>query len=467
MVKTSNRLATEALNEMWQMTGCDATALDNINLSGEDPVLSSIFRLGTAASATIGAASLAAAEIWRLRTGDRQEVSLNCRDAAIAFCSEHYTRIVGRPRTKFWSPISGYYQTNDDRWIQLHCQFPHHRAGVIKVLNCAEDPKAVQQAVAKWNGLDLERRCREELLCVALVRSPDEWAVHPQAEALSELPIIEIFKIGESPPMPLPSDVSRPLSGIKVLDLTKVIAGPVCGRTLASHGAQVIRIGASHLPLLESLVIDTGLGKRSAFLDLRSDLGAKRLRELASEADVFVQGYRPGTLSRRGFAPEELAKMKPGIVYVTLSAYSHRGPWADWRGFDSLTQSASGIVYEGMMAAGTERPHPLPCQALDHGTGYLAAFGAMVALKRRVEEGGSWMVRVSLAQTGQWINKLGRVDGLSVVNPEEKDIADLLEIHASPWGDISHVKSPEVMSETAPFWETGPVPVGTHKASWV
>ena len=467
MAKTSNRLATEALNEIWQMTGSDASALDNIKLTGEDPVLSSIFRVGTAASATIGAASLAAAEIWRLRTGNRQEVSLNCRDAAIAFCSENYTRVVGKPRTQFWSPISGYYQTSDNRWIQLHCQFPHLREGVLKVLDCADDPKAVQQAVAKWDGLALERRCREELLCVALIRSPEEWAVHPQAEALSGLPLVEIFKVGEAPPMPLPSDVSRPLSGIKVLDLTKVIAGPVCGRTLASHGAQVIRVGAAHLPVLESLVIDTGLGKRSAFLDLRSNSGVNRLRELACEADVFVQGYRPGTIARRGFAPDELAKIKPGIVYVTLSAYSHKGPWRDWRGFDSLTQSASGIVYEGMIAAGTERPHPLPCQALDHGTGYLAAFGAMVALKRRVEEGGSWMVRVSLAQTGQWIDRLGRVDGLSVVNPEEKDIGDLLETHASPWGDVLHVKSPEVMSETAPFWEKGPVPVGTHTASWV
>ena len=180
-----------------------------------------------------------------------------------------------------------------------------------------------------------------------------------------------------------------------------------------------------------------------------------------------MQGYRPGTIARRGFAPDELAKIKPGIVYVTLSAYSHKGPWRDWRGFDRLTQSASGIVYEGPIAAGTERPPPLPCQALDHGTGYLAAFGAMVALKRRVEEGGSWMVRVSLAQTGQWIDRLGRVDGLSVVNPEEKDIGDLLETHTSPWGDVLHVKSPEVMSETAPFWEKGPVPVGTHTASWV
>ena len=467
MVKPINRIAMESLNKIWRMAGCDVNALNDIKLTGGDPVLSSIFRVGTAASATIGAASLAAAEIWRLRTGNRQEVSLDCRDASIAFCSEHYTRIIGKPRPKFWSPISGYYRTGDNRWIQLHCQFPHLREGVLNVLGCAEDPDEVQRAVAKWDGLDLERRCREDWLCVALIRSPDEWSVHPHAEALSVLPVIEIIKIAEAPPAPMPSDISRPLSGIKVLDLTKVIAGPVCGRTLASHGAQVIRIGSAHLPVLESLVIDTGLGKRSAFLDLRLDSDSNRLREMARNTDVFVQGYRPGTIARRGFDPEELARIKPGIVYVTLSAYGHRGPWSDWRGFDSLTQSASGIVYEGMMAAGTEEPHPLPCQALDHGTGYLAAFGAMAALKRRAEEGGSWMVRVSLAQTGRWIDKLGRVDGLSVINPEEKDIADLLETHSSPWGDVLHVKSPEVMSETAPFWQTGPVPVGTHDAAWI
>ena len=466
-MKPNNQIAMESLNEIWQMAGCDVNALNDIKLTGGDPVLSSIFRVGTAASATIGAASLAAAEIWRLRTGNRQEVSLDCRDAAIAFCSEHYTRVVGKSRPRFWSPISGYYRTGDNKWIQLHCQFPHLREGVLKVLDCAEDPEEVQRAVAKWDGLDLERHCRKDGLCVALIRSPDEWSIHPQAEALSELPLIEVVKIGEAPPTELPSGGNRPLSGIKVLDLTKVIAGPVCGRTLASHGAQVIRIGAAHLPVLESLVIDTGLGKRSAFLDLRLDSDRKKLKGMAHEADIFVQGYRPGTISGRGFDPEELARIKPGIVYVTISAYGHKGPWSDYRGFDSLTQSASGIVYEGMMAAGTGEPHPLPCQALDHGTGYLAAFGAMTALKRRAEEGGSWMVRVSLAQTGRWIDKLGRVDGLSIINPEEKDISDLLETHSSPWGEILHVKPPEVMTETTPFWTTGPVPVGTHEPTWI
>ncbi|MBH68065.1 MAG: carnitine dehydratase [Rhodospirillaceae bacterium] len=467
MVNTTSPAPKEALKSLWQMAGSDAEALTNITITGKDPVLSSIFRLGTVAAATIGASSLAAAELWYARTGRRQRVSINLQDAAVAFCSEKYTRIIDKPRETFWAPASGYYRTRDNRWIQLHCQFPHLRDGVLKVLGCSNNPTEVRQAVADWDGLELETRCREDLLCVALIRSPEEWSSHPQAQALSKLPLIEVSKIGDAPPTPLPAFGDSPLTGVKVLDLTKVIAGPVCGRTLASHGAQVIRIGAAHLPLLEPLVIDTGLGKRSAFLDLRLASDSQRLREMAYDADIFVQGYRPGTIAGRGFGPEEVAELKPGIVYVTLSAYGHKGPWSRWRGFDSLTQSASGIVYEGMIASGTGKPHPLPCQALDHGTGYLAAFGAMVALRRRAVEGGSWMVRVSLAQTGRWINELGRIDGLSTKNPEEKDISDLLEIHGSPWGDVLHVKSPELMSETSPHWHTGPVPVGTHSAAWV
>ena len=351
------------------------------------------------------------------------------RAAAAAFRSEIYTRVADQPAAALWSPVSGYYRTRDDRWIQLHCQFPHLRDGVLKILGCADDRAAAEAAIAKWDGLALETRCRADRLCVALIRPPEEWRAHPQARALAGLPVIEIIRIGDAPALPLPPLGDRPLSGIRVLDLTKVIAGPVCGRTLASHGAEVLRVGAAHLPFMEPLVIDTGLGKRSAFLDLRNAADCETLASLTRDADIFVQGYRPGTIAGRGFGPEQVAALRPGIVYVTLSAYGHAGPWNTWRGFDSLTQSASGIVHEGMLAAGTGKPHPLPCQALDHATGYLAAFGAMVALKRRAEEGGSWMVRISLAQTGRWIDGLGRVDGLAVKNPEESEISDLLETH--------------------------------------
>ncbi len=455
------------LGALWLDAGGDPDALNDITLTGADPALPSIFRIGTAAAVTIGAASLAAAEFWRSRSGVRQSVTLDMRDAAIAFRSESYTRILGRKPGEFWEPASGYFRTSDDRWVQLHCQFPHLRDGVLEVLGCGNDRSEVAAAVAHWDGLALEQRCREERLCVALVRTPEEWLAHPQARALASLPLLEIIRIDNAPAEPLPTRPDRPLSGVKVLELTKVIAGPVCGRTLASHGAEVIRVGAGHLPALEPLVIDTGLGKRSAFVDLRDTTQCDTLRHMARGADVFVQGYRPGTIAGRGFGLDDLAALRPGIVYVTLSAYGHAGPWQDWRGFDSLTQSASGIVHEGMTAFGAYGPHPLPCQALDHGTGYLAAFGAMIALKRRVEEGGSWLVRVSLAQTGRWIQGLGRVDGIHAIMPAEADIGDLLEIHDSPWGEVRHVRCPARMSATTPYWESGPVPLGTHAAAWL
>ena len=262
------------------------------------------------------------------------------------------------------------------------------------------------------------------------------------------------------------SDEQQPLSGANVLDLTKVIAGPVCGRTLASYGASVMRVGAKHLPVLEPLVIDTGLGKRSTFLDLRDPTDNEKLDGLLRDADIFVQGYRPGAIAKHGFGPEEVAAKRPGIIYVNLSAYGHVGPWSTWRGFDSLVQSATGIVHEGMIESGTNKPCPLPCQALDHATGYLAAFGAMIALKRRLEEGGSWMVRVSLAQTGKWFDDLGRIEGLKTKKPARVEISDLLEKHDSPFGVIEHVRPPENFSETQPYWSTGSVPLGSNEPRW-
>ena len=275
-----------------------------------------------------------------------------------------------------------------------------------------------------------------------MMRSPAEWAAHPQGQAVAQLPLIEISRIGEAPARPLPPAGERPLSGIRVLDLTRVIAGPVCGRTLAAHGADVMRITAPHLPGLPELDIDTGRGKLSAVLDLRADEERERLAALLREAHVFVQGYRPGGLAKLGFSPEACAEMRPGIVAVTLSAYGHAGPWAARRGFDSLVQTASGINHAEAEAAGAlPRPKELPAQALDHATGYLMAFGAMMALARKAREGGSWHVRVSLAQTGHWLAGLGRLEnGFACPDPKSADIADLLDEIDTPFGRLTFVR---------------------------
>src|SRR6185295_14048802 len=264
--------------------------------------------------------------------------------------------------------------------------------------------------VAQWDALELEEAIIAAGGAGGMVRTMDEWAKHPQAAAIASLPLMEIIKIGDSPPEALPAG-DRPLSGIRVLDLTRVLAGPTCARTLAEHGADVLKITGAHLPNIGYQEYDTGHGKLSAHLDLRAPKDVEILRGLVRDTDVFSQGYRPGTLGSRGFSPEALAELRPGIVVVSLCAFSHAGPWASRRGFDTVVQTVSGITSRQaeVVPAKTPGPQFYPVSAIDYCTGYLMAFGAMVALKRRAQEGGSWLVRMSLAQIGKWIVDLGEV----------------------------------------------------------
>lgn len=457
----------EILADLWQVAGGHARALDDVVLTGAEPALASSFRVGAAAQASIAAATLAAAELWRLRTGRRQRVSVNMRHAAVEFRSERYLRVAGRPATELWDKIAGTYRCADGRWVRLHTNFPHHRDGVLALLGCAYDRAAVAQALAGWQAEAFEQAAAEAGLVVAMMRSPAEWDAHPQGRALADLPLMRIERIGEAPARDLAGDPGQPLSDVRVLDLTRIIAGPVCGRTLAAHGADVLLISGPHLPSVEPLVIDTGRGKRAAHIDLRTPDGKDALRALVREADVFVQGYRPGAIAGHGFDPAALAALRPGIVCVTLSAYGEAGPWAVRRGFDSLVQTASGINHAEAEAAGVTEPRPLPCQALDHASGYLLALGAMMALLRRAREGGSWHVRVSLAQTGRWLRQLGRLDGgLAGPDPGLEDVRDLLEESDSTFGRLTAVRHAGQLSRTPPGWRRPPVPLGAHPPTW-
>jgi crotonobetainyl-CoA:carnitine CoA-transferase CaiB-like acyl-CoA transferase len=241
----------------------------------------------------------------------------------------------------------------------------------------------------------------------------------------------------------------------------------VCGRTLAAHGADVLLITAPHLPAMQDLVIDNGRGKLSAHLDLRQASARETLAGLLKQADIFVQGYRPGAIAQYGFSPEGAARIRPGIVCVSICAYSHAGPWANRRGFDSLVQNANGLNAAEGEAAGQDSPKPLPAQALDHGTGFLMAMAAMTALKRRATEGGSWHARCSLAQTAQWFRGLGRIDGgLRCLDPKAADIKDRLYDSQSGFGRLTAVRHSAVMSETPTRWDRPSVPLGTHAPRW-
>ncbi|WP_158925059.1 CoA transferase [Acidisphaera sp. S103] len=454
------------LSALWSDAQLPPEALDDVRLTGADPVLPSSFAVGTAAQVSIAAAGLAAATVWRQRGGRRQTVSVDMRHAAIEFLSEHFARLEGEVPEDPWDRIAGNYQCGDGRWVRLHTNFPHHRAGILRILGCEYDKQAVATALRSWTGYDLEDAAAANNMCATAMRSFAEWDVHPHGQAVVTQPVVKITRIGDAPARDLPP-ADRPLSGVRVLDLTRVIAGPVCGRTLAAHGAEVMNIASANIPNLPRLVIDTGRGKLSAHLELRDKDDNQRLKDLLSEADIFVQGYRPGGLAELGFGPEDAARLRPGIVYVSLSAYGHVGPWSGRRGFDSITQTASGINHAEAEAAGQTAPKPLPCQALDHGSGYLLAFGALVALMRRMQEGGSWHVQVSLARTGRWIRDLGRVpNGLAGSVPDADAVADLMEVGESSLGRLHAVRHAAVLSETPARWDRPPVPLGTHPAAW-
>src|SRR5262245_9547088 len=337
--------AAAALAELWALAGADAAALDRVALTGADPVLPTDFKIGTAATAVIAAGGLAASELWRLRTGRAQQVSVDLRAAVAAFRSERYLQVDGQPPPDVRGEIFGFYPARDGRFIQIHGAMPHHRRAILGFLGAEETRDSVAAAVGKWAGQDLEDALAALNLPVGLVRTRADWQAHPQGVAVAALPRLEIIRIGDAPVESIEEN-GRPLGHVRVLDLTRVIAGPVCGRTLAAYGADVMLVTGPHLDNAPALLMDTGFGKLSASLDLRRHDDAEQLRRLIRGSDVFCQSYRPGALARQGFAPEDVARLRPGIVYVTLCAYSHAGPWHERRGFETLIQTVSGMAHE-------------------------------------------------------------------------------------------------------------------------
>ncbi|MBW5439815.1 CoA transferase [Bradyrhizobium canariense] len=462
---------TEILSGIWTSAGGDAAALAHVRLTGEEPQIPSSFRVAIAGQTTIAAAGLAAAEIWRLRSGEAQDVSVDLRHAVAECRSERYLRVDDRPPPPAWDAIAGVYRTGDNRFVRCHTNFPHHRDAVCKVLGSEPEREKVQAALMQWKGEDFETAAYAAGGVVALMRSYDEWSTLPQARALAELPLVSIEKIGEAAPKPWPQRPpkgDRPLAGLRVLDLSRVIAGPVAGRTLAAHGADVLLVSGPALPAIPWLTIDTGRGKLTTFIELKSEAGRVQMRALLKDADIFSQGYRPRALAALGFTPEDAAKINPGIVYVTLSAYGHAGPWAERRGFDSLVQTTIGFNHAEGQAAGIDGPKELPAQMLDHATGYLMAFGAMMAKARQAREGGSWHVRVSLTQTGRWLWNLGRLEnGLNTPDITGEAVhAAFIESMPSGFGMLKAVRHSALLSKTPARWSRPAMPLGSHPAEW-
>ena len=457
-----------ALSDLWRLGGGDPAALGQVVLTGADPQLPSSFAVGTAAQATIAAAGLAAAEMHRQRTGDH---AVGCgwrcgmRRSSSAASGTFASSVRNRRKRGIRSPVV--YEAAAGRFVRLHTNFaasPARRSST-----CSTAPMFAAACRRRCCGGRRRHLRRPPTRLVASWRPCGPRNSGPRirkGQAIAGLPPLQITKIGEAPLRPLPPS-ERPLSGIRVLDLSRVIAGPVAGRTLAAHGADVLLIASPNLPSIPWLVIDTGRGKRSAHIDLATTAGKAKLTELLAEADIFSQGYRPHSIANLGFSPEDAARIRPGIVYVSLSAYGPVGPWADRRGFDSLVQTATGINHAEAEALGDDYPKELPAQALDHASGYLMAFGAMMARARQAREGGSWHVQVSLAQTGQWLTSPGRErKGFQCADPALADVADLLEEDDSGFGRLRAVSHSAYLSKTAAYWELPSVPLGTHAPEW-
>src|SRR5271169_1625555 len=463
---TAMQTPREILADVWTQAGGDPAAIDTVTLTGNEPQLPSSFRVAAAAQTSIAAAGLAAAHIWKLRSGQSQALAVDMRHAVVECRSERYLRVEGKPPPAAWDAIAGIYRTRDRRFVRLHTNFPHHREAVCQVLNCGPERDQVQAALMQRQAEAFETAVYAEGGVVAMMRSHDEWSASPHARALAALPTISIEKIGDAAPKPWPAG-DRPLAGLRVLDLSRVIAAPVAGRTLGAHGADVLLISGPDLPAIPWLTIDTGRGKLTSFIELKSEEGRDTLNKLLAQADIFSQGYRPQALADLGFSPQDAARINPGIVFVTLCAYGHSGPWAERRGFDSLVQTATGFNHAEGQAAGLDGPKELPAQMLDHATGYLMAFGAMMAKARQSREGGSWHVRVSLAQTGRWLWNLGRIaDGLKTADLKGETVRPFIAEVPSGFGTLRAVSHSAVLSKTPAFWARPAMPLGSHQPQW-
>jgi len=355
------------------------------------------------------------------------------------------------------------WQCKDGRWYLPHFNLPHLHDRVIGVLKCESNADAVAKAVAQWDSHDLEEAVAAARACGSIVRSNKEWLEHPHGKMLSGKPLIEITKIGDSDPIPFPKD-GRPLSGIRVLDLTRILAGPIAARTLAEHGADVLMVTAKHLPQVPEHVMDTSHGKRSCFLDLNQAGDVATIRKLVRNADVFSQGYRPGIMDKHGLSPEQLAKERPGIICLSISCYGHGGPFTNRGGWEQVAQCATGICLDN----GDERPKLLPASACDYTTGYNGAYGVLLALARRAREGGSYHVRVSLCRSGMHIYKQGHV---SYDKPDlglgRAELDSIMIETTGGHGTLKHLAPVLNLSETKPYWDKPSPVLGTSQPEWL
>ena len=464
-------LTQRAFDQLMALYGREAP--DFVTFDEGPTVLATRFAADEAVSAALAAGGTVAADLWRMRTGEAQTVEVSTREAAASLNSYSFVRIddpdqapPARDPAVLRSPMMGFHPTRDGRHVLLHPSFPPGTERILRALGCSADADAVKAACRARTAQDIEDAVAAERGCAGVVRTPQEWDAAEQGRQLAAHPPVEVIKIGDSPPEPMPDLGDMPLSGVRVLDLTRVLAGPTCARTLAQYGAEVLYLASPKLPASLGFLPDTNHGKLSAWLDLEEAAGRERLGELLRGADVFSQGYRTGAMERMGFGPTQLAALRPGIVYTSINCYGHEGPWRGWAGWEQLAQTVTGMAH---VHGGPGGPQLQPGAVNDYTTGFLAAFGSLVALQRRALYGGSYLVRVSLCQTATWVRRLGiagedRAHGAQQLEAEE--IHGFLTTSHGGYGRMSHLRPAVRLSATPARWKRPVVKLGAHPAEW-
>ena len=437
--------ASALFRQAWDALGGEPADVALVEFEGEGTgLLPSASASLPAMSAAVAASTLAASALHAVRAGVRpQPVVIDRQHVAVAARSEHYARSPAYTKEDRISPLSLFWSTADGSWFRVHGEYPWHRDRALAVLGCEDTRRSVKRAVATWRAEDLEDALAAAEALGYAVRTAAQWDAHPQGRAVGALPLVETT-MGDGPARPVGD--GRAAEGIRVLDLTRVLAGPIATRTLAAWGAQVLRLDSPGLPELAAHAVDTMSGKRSAELDLAEQGGRARLEELLGSADLLVQGYRPGALARFGLTAEALAQRHPHLSVVTLSAWGPIGPWSQRRGFDSLVQCVTGIA---MTEGSNGRPGWLPAQVLDHATGYLAAAAGLLAVASAQSDGRPRATQLSLAQTARWLTEIGSVEAEA---PCPVDVERYRVDLPGPRAHVEVIGPPGRMGDLVPSW---------------
>ncbi len=482
---------------MGDIGGSPNDAGGKVTFTGKDPIIRSHFRIASAMAIPAMGAGLGAASIWKDRTGQEQDLSVDLRESLynvnpLIAVVQKLDRAAGRlPKNDpipdsftFIPSVNGlFYQaplmldhplsfaifeTKDNRWVTPTAAYPDLYHGFLNVINASPNTESMAEVIKQWNAEELDEAVADAGYILGLHRSAEEWARHPEGMHLAKTPLIEIVKVGDADPLPYSPNPEQPLSGIKALSLTHVIAGSCAARTLAENGAEVLHIARDQSVEHDFFVQDVNVGMRSSFLNLKDSEHSKQLANLVPETDVFIEGFRGRAIDGLGFGVDEVVSMRPGIVYVSVRAFSWDGPWSHRGGFDMEGLTVSGFT---MAEGGGDKPQFPPTRVMnDYIAGYLAAAGVQAALRRQRKEGGSYHVRINLTRAAMWYASLGMFKSTTDFDPLHPDHR-MIELDTikrmTPYGEI-HRLGPQVkLSKTPARWRDPLVTVrGSSRPEW-